>query len=408
MENATVLPTAARIVSTSARTRFPWHGWIAVCAVACLPIGLLWDISWHSTIGRDTFWTPAHIVIQLGGMVPAMLFAWLAFKTTVRGTHDERAATVDFFGARAPLGAWVTMWGAAAMLTSAPFDDWWHNTYGLDVQIVSPPHSIIGLGMLAVTVGVLLFVFSWQNRTADGRGHAPLLCALAAGVMLTLFSDFLTEFTFPNQQHAPTFYKITAAVYPLALVLTARASQLPAAATLAAGTYLVVLVSMISILPLFPAQPKLAPIYNPVTHMVPPAFPLLVVIPALGIDLMMRGRARFRRENAAENPAETLSVTSHHREWFLAAGLAAVWVGLFVPTQWFFSIFLLSDAADNWFFARDGHWPYFVQPTEWMNRFWLRDSAPFGVDDLFVVFGIALLASRLGLWCGSSLIKVRR
>ena len=55
-----------------------------------LPIGMLWDISWHETIGRDTFWTPAHIVIQLGGIIPAFLFAWLTLKTTFRGTDDER------------------------------------------------------------------------------------------------------------------------------------------------------------------------------------------------------------------------------------------------------------------------------------------------------------------------------
>src|SRR4051812_4000283 len=53
-----------------------WQSYVTVAAVACLPIGLLWDISWHISIGRDTFWAPAHIVIQLGGIVPALLFAW--------------------------------------------------------------------------------------------------------------------------------------------------------------------------------------------------------------------------------------------------------------------------------------------------------------------------------------------
>ena len=48
---------------------------------------------------------------------------------------------VRFWGFRAPLGAWVAIWGAFAMLTSAPFDDWWHNAYGLDVKVLSPPHS---------------------------------------------------------------------------------------------------------------------------------------------------------------------------------------------------------------------------------------------------------------------------
>ena len=30
-------------------------------------VGLIWDISWHRTIGRDTFWSPPHLLEQLGG-----------------------------------------------------------------------------------------------------------------------------------------------------------------------------------------------------------------------------------------------------------------------------------------------------------------------------------------------------
>src|SRR5204862_836190 len=99
----------------------PRSVYVAVVGLACLPIGLLWDISHHSTIGRDTFWTPAHIIIQLGGIVPAFLFAAIALKTTFRGTQEERDASVSFWGFRAPLGVWVTVWGAIAMMTSAPF-----------------------------------------------------------------------------------------------------------------------------------------------------------------------------------------------------------------------------------------------------------------------------------------------
>ncbi len=401
MESATVIPTGTRPITTSFKGSIPWHGWVAVVGVACLPIGLLWDISWHSTIGRDTFWTPAHIVIQLGGLVPAFLFAWLALKTTFTGTDDERAAAVGIFGLRAPLGAWVTMWGAAMMVTSAPFDDWWHNTYGLDVQIISPPHSILGIGMLAVTFGVLLFVFSWQKRAIGHQQKTgALVCALAAGVMVTLYSDFMTEEAFPNQQHGTTFYLLAAWVYPFMLVMTARASQLRWPATIAAATYMGVLMLMIWILPLCPAHPKLAPIYHPVDHMVPPSFPLLLVLPAFGIDLLMQSAQRIFADDSPDR--------NGGRDWLLALGLAAVFLALFVPVQWFFSAFLLSDVADNWFFARSGHWPYFAEPGEWMNRFWVKRGEPFTGGSVAMAFAIALVSSRLGLWCGSYLQKVRR
>src|SRR5438034_4608216 len=96
---------------------FPAHAeklsrsvYLAVLGLACLPIGLLWDISHHSTIGRDTFWTPAHILIQLGGIVPALLFAGIAFRTTFGGSVRQRDSCVSIWGLRAPLGVWVTIW----------------------------------------------------------------------------------------------------------------------------------------------------------------------------------------------------------------------------------------------------------------------------------------------------------
>ena len=32
-------------------------------------IGGHWDISWHMSVGRDSFWTPAHLMIQLTGVL---------------------------------------------------------------------------------------------------------------------------------------------------------------------------------------------------------------------------------------------------------------------------------------------------------------------------------------------------
>src|ERR1041385_1080021 len=98
----------------------PWYCYAVLFGATSIVIGVLWDISWHSTIGRDTFWTPAHLAIYLGGVL----------------------------GGQA--GAWRCIWGASAMVTSAPFDNWWHNAYGLDVRILSPPHTVLALGMYAI------------------------------------------------------------------------------------------------------------------------------------------------------------------------------------------------------------------------------------------------------------------
>ena len=393
------------------REELPWPVYLAVVGLACLPIGLLWDISHHSTIGRDTFWTPAHILIQLGGIVPALLFASIALKTTFRGTEEERNASVSFWGFRAPLGVWVTVWGALAMMTSAPFDDWWHNRYGLDVKIVSPPHAVLGMGMFMVGMGVLLFVFSTQNRAnIEGGTRRGLFCAIAVGIMIALWADFATEFTWPNLQHASHFYAVASTPFPLMLLLAARASRVRAGATIAAATYMLIYIGMILVLPLFPAQPKLAPIYHPVDHMVPPAFPLLLIVPAAAIDILYW--LIERPKGSSNQPAASMAISVRGprwwRDWLLALLFAAVYLAIIFAVQWPFSTFLLSDAADNRFFARSGHWPYFAQPGDWMNKFFDFKDDPITLIGILRAFLRAFISARIGLLIGNYLLRLKR
>ena len=55
-----------------ATTAIPWHIWACVIAVTCSGVGSVWDISWHSSIGRDTFWTAPHILIYLSGVIAGL------------------------------------------------------------------------------------------------------------------------------------------------------------------------------------------------------------------------------------------------------------------------------------------------------------------------------------------------
>src|SRR5947207_315698 len=221
------------------------------------------------------------------------------------------------------------------MMTSAPFDDWWHNRYGLDVKIVSPPHAVLGLGMFAVGMGVLLFVFSSQNRANSGnRTRSGLICALAVGVMIAMWADFATEFTWPNLQHASHFYAVASTPFPLLLLLSARASKVRAGATLAAATYMLIYIAMILVLPLFPAHPKLAPVYHPVDHMVPPAFPLLLIVPALAIDAM-RWLFAPSSKTAPQQPSVNTPIRRPRwwRDWLLALLFAAVFLAIIFAAQ---------------------------------------------------------------------------
>jgi hypothetical protein len=317
------------------------------------------------------------------------------------------------------------------------------------VKIASPPHAVLGLGMFAVGLGVLLFVFSVQNRTQDqNRTRIGLICALAVGVLIALWADFATEYTWPNLQHGAHFYLVVTVPFPLLLALATRAARVRAPATIAAALYTLIYIFMILALPLFPAHPKLAPIYHPLDNMLPPAFPLLLIFPAAAIDLIgwffARRQLTFSSDagdqtnRLAPHPPPSLgscgaasgllpvegrggsdSVSSKAtrrkwlrpgwwKDWLLAAGFAAVFLAVVFAVQWPFSGFLLSDAADNRFFARSGHWPYFVKPGDWMNSFWDLEQDPLTLKGLAGAFCRAFLSARAGLWLGNYLLRLKR
>lgn len=378
-----------------ARTVTSWPSFLLAFAASCITVGIMWDISWHQTIGRDTFWTPAHMVIYLGGALGGCIGGWLAIQYTFFATPAQKESSVRVFGARAPLGAWVVIWGATAMLTSGPFDNWWHNAYGLDVKIISPPHALLGLGMFGISFGALLLVLSRQNRLQDGKGSG--LFIYVGGFFTALGGVFIMEYSFPNLQHAAIFYEVCAITFPFRLLALGRAARTSFPVTRIAAVYLLIECLMIWILPLFPAQPKLAPIYNPVTHMVPPPFPLLLIVPAVAMDLMLRwfGNA------------------TGWKRVLLAIALAGLFLAIFIPTQWFFAKFMLSPAANNWFFAGNRTWSYGNHLGEWTTRFWRVDPGDSDLSLLTVravAFSwlVASVSSWLGLLLGGWMRKVRR
>lgn len=402
-----------------------WVSRIVMLGSTLIVVGILWDISWHRTVGRDTFWTPAHIAIQLGGLIGGFTAGWLVIRTTFFGTTAEKAAAVKLWGFHAPLGAWLTIWGCLAMLTSAPFDNWWHDAYGLDVKIISPPHAVLALGMWSVVGGCLLLVLREQNNGTlaglekvgqtsrlssistekfDKAGETPALLLsgrwffiYGAGVLLAMASVFLTEVSWPNDQHTARFLTWSAATYPFYLVGMARASKFRWGATMIALVYMLIGGGMTWILPLFEGHPKLGPIYNPVDHFVPLAFPMLLVVPAFAIDLVRNFVGQGRR---------------WWRDITIVVLCAAAFVALFAVTQWHFSKFLIGPHGQNWFFAADRHWGYTEGPNDWRYKFWdsrgSLEHAPIVARTYYYAFIGALISSSLGLIVGNWMAKVRR
>ena len=386
-------PAAAEAIGFAKATgTTPWSARVMVLAALFILVGILWDISWHSTIGRDTFWTPAHICIHIGGTLGGLVSGWLILRTTFAGSREDREGSVRLWGFYGPLGAWVTVWGALAMLTSAPFDDWWHNAYGLDVKILSPPHSVLAAGMFFHVVGGLLLVLSVQNRAGESSGQTAgrWLFALAAGIKICLASIMVTEESLPNLQHTGTFYQICCGLYPFYLMALARASKLTWPATIIAAIYMLLIGAAVWILPLFPAQPMLAPIFNPLKQMAPPAFPLLLIVPAFGLDLVTRALGRGR---------------GWKRDLLIVLLSGTVFLALILPVQWFFSKHLISPEAKNWFFGGCGFFTFADTPGPGWHRFW---GEPLTIGSLGAAWILAVASSGIGLLVGNAMTKVRR
>lgn len=378
-------PNNARVAA------LPWYVAAALVAATSAKVGIIWDISWHRSIGRDSFWTPAHMAIYLGGVLAGLACGWLVLNTTFAGTAEQRTAGVRFWGFRGPLGAWVCIWGAFAMITSAPFDNWWHNAYGLDVRVLSPPHVILALGIWAIQLGALFLVLSVQNRTPPGETPRlyGILAAYLIGVLLQNAATIgIEQIGFANLAHNGLYYMVAAGSVPLLLVAAGRAVRLRWPATTAAIAYMAFSLVMIWLLQLFPATPKLAPVFNPVTNMVPPPFPLLLVPTALAIDLLMRR-------------------VGPGRDWRLSALLGLAFLAVFFVTQWFLAEFLLTPHARNFFFGVD-QWDYSSRVGPWRYRFWRIDTNPVTPRSLLLAALLAVASARVGLWWGTWMARLRR
>jgi hypothetical protein len=379
-------------LSPSARP-IPWYVWCAVIAVTSAMVGTHWDISWHRSIGRDTFWTPAHIAIYLCGVLAGISCGYLILSTTFRSASPLKDASVDIWGFRGPLGAFIAAWGGVAMITSAPFDNWWHNAYGLDVKILSPPHVLLIAGMVGVQLGALILILGQMNRvTARTREKLEWLFLYVGAMIVVCVMILIFEYALRIYMHSGFFYRVVSIAIPGILAAVARASGRRWAATIVIGIYTVFMLGCLWILPLFPAVPKLGPVYQQVTHFVPPEFPVLLIVSAIGLDLLWSSRAR------------------RWPLWLQSAASGIVFVVLLVAAQWPFADFLMSPASRNRVFGTI-YFDYNLHPrSQYVRHVFveMENSAA----KFWIQMGIAVIAAaittQLGFMWGNWMRRIRR
>ena len=370
----------------------PWPIWCVVAGILSSLIGGHWDISWHMSIGRDTFWTPAHILIQLNGVLVGIACGYMILTTTFGGDAAAQDSSVKIWGFRGPLGAFMAVWGCVAMLTSAPFDNWWHNAYGLDVKIVSPPHVLLSLGSFGIKLGALALMAGLMNRaTESARRTLGWLIVFVGADCVVQMGTMLTDSTWPYNLHNAGCYLAVAIGMPPMLIGAAWGLGRRWACTIVAATYTAIQLASEWILPLFPAQPKLGPVYQNITHLVPLHFPLLLIVPAVVLDVLLNKKEQWGR-------------------WKLAAASGPVFVLSFLAAEWPFANFLMSPAARNRIFGM-AYFAYF-DPANFLYdpyKFQLAEKTRgqfWGVMAAALV--VSVITARLGFSWGDWMRRLRR
>ena len=388
---STVLP-ARQSRRADVSPQVPWYVWCAILSVTSTMIGVHWDIAWHRSIGRDTFFTPAHIAIYLGGVLAGISSAFLILSTTFNGGAPLVGASVNIWGFRGPLGAFIAAWGGFAMLTSAPFDDWWHNAYGLDVKILSPPHVLLIAGIVAMELGALFLILGQMNRSQSTvREKLSWLYLYVGAMIIVILMILIFEYALRLYMHSGFFYRVIAITIPIVLAGVAIASGRRWAATIVTGIYTAFWAGMLWILPLFPASPKLGPVYQNVTHFIPAEFPVLLIVPAFFLDILWRR-------------------TQHWNKWLQAVASGCVFLAALLAVQWPFATFLHSPAAGNWIFGNN-YFDYNLRPDDMYVRHLFfsveKTAAQFWTEIALALF-FAIATTRLGLAWGGWMQRIRR
>ncbi len=178
-------------------------------------VSTYWDIATHIDSGRERFLTPPHIGIYSAVLVSAIAIA-------LSGLADHFRAGDSFVGAlRHPFrnlrpGIGVAGAGMLTTLVAAPFDNAWHEIYGIDVTIWSPPHLLAIFGIAAASLGLAALVSPTVTRTENAFYPVQFAAFLTALLITT------GEFEFNAPQYRIAYHPVILGAAS-ALVFTAAA-----------------------------------------------------------------------------------------------------------------------------------------------------------------------------------------
>jgi hypothetical protein len=386
LQNGPLRSTSVEAVS------IPRAIWLMVAGMVLTEIGGTWDFAWHMSIGRESFWTLPHMFGYAGGVVVGIVCVYEILVMTFARTSPGRAASVQVLGLRGPAGAFIAIWGSLAMVGSAPFDNWWHNAYGLDVKIATPPHMLLYISSFANQVGAMTWIASLINRSEGAlRCRLARLLLIVGAIGVAQLAFMILQPTHFTSMHTATCYLAVALAIPWWLIACGWGSADKWGCTIMAAVYTAAGLATEWLMPLIHSQAKLGPVYHNVTHLIPVGFPLLLIVPAVVADLLLQ---RLKQRSS----------------WIKAAWVGPAFMLSFFAVQWPFAGFLISAASRNWIFGT----AYFAfsDPAGFLYDPYKFIVAEKTLSAFLLMLALALVASivttRFGLAWGDWMRRVRR
>jgi hypothetical protein len=174
-------------------------GFVLILVSLVAVLGTDWDIQWHAVIGRDRTFTPPHDLILVGiGLTGVVALVNILIESNWVGRNPAlQAYTTDFLDRlHSSLGSYLIGFGAVCSAVAFPLDTYWHSLYGVDVSLWAPFHTMIYMGSVLSTFGMVYLLISAAHLAEsqnDGRGvrlgYAGAIASL--GILLSKFCTFL-------------------------------------------------------------------------------------------------------------------------------------------------------------------------------------------------------------------------
>ena len=127
-----------------------------------------WDIQWHVAIGRDSLFIPPHLMVMtafIGGIVLAWF--WICYETFLVDVDDQTSRGIRLGMLRAPLAFWGILLGYAGAFLSGIFDEAWHQAFGIDSSLWSPPHLCILASTMLVDYCLMIGIATAAHRLRE-------------------------------------------------------------------------------------------------------------------------------------------------------------------------------------------------------------------------------------------------